>query len=50
MFTLRYGAGTRTLETFKGEVIDRNTLTRDQDRKLARLIKLALFPKLRGGR
>ncbi|MGE0675144.1 MAG: hypothetical protein AB7O64_19045 [Methylibium sp.] len=47
MFTLRYGAGVRTVETFKGEVIDRNKLGRDADKKLARLIKLALFPELR---
>jgi hypothetical protein len=48
MFTLRYGAGVRTVETFKGEVIDRNRLSRDADKKLTRLIKLALFPELRG--
>lgn len=39
LITLRYGAGIRTVETFKGEVVDRNRLSKEQDRKLGRLVK-----------
>lgn len=42
MITVRYSAGSRVV-TIKGESLDRNSLTKQQDDKLIRLVKFLAF-------